>query len=110
MKLFIFLIVSILPICALSQNIISGYVFDSSHTGIQNASITYSKINSSIILGFAQTDNQGKFTLLIHSVADSITLNINHIGYEKISIQLQKIERKIYTFTLKNQRLLNYQV
>lgn len=100
MRLFIFFIIGILPLSTLSQNIISGYVVDSTKTGIQGATITYSKINGSVILGFSQTDKEGKFTLSIQSIDDSVVLNIKHIGYEGKTIQLQN-KTKAYSFTLK---------
>ena len=97
----------LLPVLAYSQNTISGNVLDSTQKPISRVNITYSRVNSTIISGFTQTDQNGYFNLSINSTADSILLNLKHISYEEKLLKLKNITDN-YSFTLNRQtRLLS---
>jgi hypothetical protein len=82
-----------------AQYLISGNVLDSARVPVSNVTITYSQINSNIILGFCQTDKQGHFSITMQSAADSLRLKINHISYLEQVINVQNKTQE-YTFFL----------
>lgn len=74
-----------LPAVGFAQSIITGTVLDSVRKPVAKVTVTYSKINSTLISGYTQTDEAGSFKLTIPASMDSILLSVKHIAYgEKI--------------------------
>ena len=86
--LFLFLIT---PVLACSQNIVSGTVTDSAHTPISRLTISCSKINSTVLIGFTQTNQAGQFRLQINVPQDSILLHLTHLSYEDKQVRLKNV-------------------
>ncbi|MFT4094973.1 MAG: hypothetical protein QM640_15175 [Niabella sp.] len=84
---------------AISQNLITGNVFNSEKAPVVNALVAYSRIENDIVLGYTQTDAKGYFSLNIDLPQDSISLRITHISYEGIKLAI-KNKSKDYSFTL----------
>lgn len=85
---FLFLLT---PVLACSQNIISGTVTDSAHVPIGRLSVSYSKINSTVLTGFTQTNQSGQFRLQINVPQDSIELHLAHLSYEDKWVRLKNV-------------------
>ncbi|MGY0407964.1 MAG: carboxypeptidase-like regulatory domain-containing protein, partial [Polaribacter sp.] len=68
-----------------SQTKISGKIIDKGNNPIRGASVVITKVNGSIILTYAISDNKGTYSLNIHSKLDSLQINISYIGYAKQS-------------------------
>lgn len=81
----------IIPVFACSQNIISGAVTDTAINPVSRLSISYSKINSDVIVGFTQTNQSGQFSLQVNLPLDSIELHLNHINYESKKVHLKNV-------------------
>jgi len=81
----------IIPVFACSQNIISGAVTDTAQNPVSRLSISYSKINSDVIVGFIQTNQAGQFSLQVNLPQDSIELHLNHISYENKRVRLKNV-------------------
>jgi len=103
MKIYCSLILLIsLSISAFSQTIITGNIVDSSQTPVNRVSVTYGKINSNVISGFTQTDQNGYFKLPVNLPTDSIQLNLKHISYQERLLKLKNAADN-YLFTLNKQ-------
>ncbi|RYY30137.1 MAG: carboxypeptidase regulatory-like domain-containing protein, partial [Sphingobacteriaceae bacterium] len=87
--LFLFLLA---PVLACSQNIISGTVTDSAHVPIGRLTVSYSKMNSTVVTGgFTQTNQSGQFRLQINVPQDSIELHLAHLSYEDKWVRLKNL-------------------
>lgn len=97
--LFIFLLIAALGRAQINT---TGTVTDSANNPIQAASVTLSKINSSIILAFAFSNVQGQYTLNYNTnfKADSFTIKANSIGYKAQTKVIHQANQTI-NFTLK---------
>lgn len=69
-----------------AQNIISGKITDSLNSPVRNANITYKEKNTTSILGFAMSETDGSYELIIKSEKDSIEITVNHISFGKQAI------------------------
>jgi len=88
-KSLIVLILLLLPAVGFAQNIITGTVLDSIRKPIAKVTVTYSKVNSTLISGYTQTDEGGSFKLTIPASMDSLLLSIKHISYGEKVLRLK---------------------
>lgn len=86
------------------QQVVSGNVVDSARVPVNNVTITYSRLNSSIILGFCQTDKKGHFSIAIKATEDSLQLKLSHISYREQVIDIPNKTRE-YNFVLASKTL-----
>lgn len=99
--LFLFFCV---PVCA--QTRISGKILDKEQKAISGVSVSYSKIGSSVLLGFTQTDREGKFKLeFTLADTDSVQLNLRHMSYKNESVRVVNASAQ-YAYVLTEQKRL----
>lgn len=98
-KIIIGTLLVFIPCTSFSQNIISGNVYDSLCVPVNNVTITCEKINSTVILAFSESNENGYFQIPINSTDDSLVLNLRHIGYKDISVII-KNKTNDYKFIL----------
>lgn len=72
-----------------AQSVVSGRIVDSLGQGIGNASISYKESNRAAILGYALSQSDGAFELVIkNSALDSIELVASHLAFRKRTLKL----------------------
>lgn len=99
---YLLLLLLMFPVLAHSQNSITGIVTDSTGQSVSEVAVTYSKINSTLIAGFTQTDKNGYFQLDIPMAEDSILLSFMHMGFAEKRVRL-KNETGNHSFKLSQQ-------
>src|SRR5690606_24636259 len=65
--------------------------------------VSYKKVGSTAIMGFAKTDQKGVFSLAVKiPEADSVQLDFNHLSYAKKSVVVAN-KTADYTYTLRQE-------
>ena len=65
-----------------AQNMVSGVIKSTNKDVIIGANVTISEVGNDDILGFAITNNQGKYKLSFSSNASNLQINIRAMGYQ----------------------------
>jgi hypothetical protein len=97
MRYFIFIVFGLFFSFGFSQTKISGEIINEENASLSETSIIVTKINGNIIISYAISDSEGKYSLVLNSELDSLQINVSYIGYTK----------QIKTFINKSQSLIS---
>lgn len=78
-----------------AQVVISGNIADSKGQAVSNATVTYRKLNTEIISGYALSDAKGQFSFRITLPDDSILINVKHLSFEEKIIPVKNEPQKL---------------
>ncbi|RPD43429.1 carboxypeptidase-like regulatory domain-containing protein [Paracnuella aquatica] len=84
----IILLLLVFPLLSSAQIIISGIITDSVGIAVPGATITCSRLNSSSILSFSQSDGKGKFSFSVTPAVDTLMVTVKHVSYASISLKV----------------------
>lgn len=110
-----------------AQSLLKGAVSNAKNESLSGATVILNPVNSSEILKYTITDQNGRFSLNFQYAVDSLQLKISHIGYspktlifvdksQDLSIKLEESSEKLKEVTVKSRRIeqrgdtLNYSV
>lgn len=83
MRFLFFLIFLLVITFGFSQTIINGKIYNEENTPLSGASVVVTKIKENIILSYAISNNEGKYSLNFNSRLDSLQIDVSYLGYAK---------------------------